>query len=173
MMLIIPAAMIKVAVPILLVPLARADDVCATTSGDTICRTKLSPSTVAAIISTVAVLVLLGCALALFYRRRQLARDKAAVAADAYMIEASQMQMRGPPVLARRTTYSAPYDPRSAPPSKPQSAGVKTPLTTYGGLTYPFSSVRDPVFWSLEWAYRFHSLKAPCRARAPRSPVPI
>ncbi|KAJ6589658.1 hypothetical protein B0H19DRAFT_240331 [Mycena capillaripes] len=139
MVLMIPAAVWKAAAILLLPSFARADDACATTSsGTTICPTKLTPTILAAIISTVAVLLLLGGAFAfVFYRRRQLARANAAVAANVYVIEGSQM--RGPPQFIRRTTYSATYDPAQALPRIPQSAGVKT---KHDGVTYPFARVR-------------------------------
>jgi len=145
--------MMKVAVLLLILPVARADRVCVTSqSGNTVCQNKLSTGTIVAIVCTVVLLLALigGIIAFLFYRRRKFAAAKAAVAANAYVIEASQM--KGP---AAFTTYDATYDPHSAPhgvaglPTKPGSGkgSAKTPQTaptTYGGITYPFPGYSSP-----------------------------
>ncbi|KAJ7260739.1 hypothetical protein C8J57DRAFT_285069 [Mycena rebaudengoi] len=137
-------SMLTVAMLLMALPLVLADQVCNTApDGKTICENKLATGTVVAItMLIVALIALIGGGIGfLLYRRRQFAAAKAAVAANAYVIEASQM--RGPAVY---TTYSASYDPKSAPqgvaglPTKPGSA-KKTPQTaptSYGGVTYPF-----------------------------------
>ncbi|KAJ7864070.1 hypothetical protein B0H13DRAFT_1088090 [Mycena leptocephala] len=143
--------MIKVAMLLLVLPVVRADKVCVTSdSGTTVCQNKLTTGTIVAIVATVILLLLLigGGIAFFFYRRRQFAAAKAAVAANAYVIEASQM--KGP---AQFTTYSATYDPHSAPlgvaglPTKPGSAKTGSPQTaptTYGGVTYPFPGYSSP-----------------------------
>jgi len=86
--------------------------------------------------------LLLGGALAFFlYRRREFAVAKAAVAANAYVIEASQL--RGP---AQFTTYSATYNPFSAPLGvvRPGSAKRPSPLTVPGRVTGPFPEYSSP-----------------------------
>ncbi|KAJ7746165.1 hypothetical protein DFH07DRAFT_592246 [Mycena maculata] len=150
----------RAAVLLMLLPVAFADSVCVTSeSGNTVCQNKLTTATIVAIVLIIILsLALIGTLGFLFYRRRKFAAAKAAVAANAYVIEASQM--KGP---AAFTTYSATYDPRSAPhgvvglPTKPGSAKTtpQTAPTTYGGVTYPFTG---------------HS--APLQSRSPRSPAP-
>ncbi|KAJ7430347.1 hypothetical protein B0H11DRAFT_949796 [Mycena galericulata] len=143
--------MMKLAVFSLMLRVARADRVCVTSdSGNIVCQNKLTTSTIVAIVAIIVLLLaFIGGVIAfLLYRRRQFAAAKAAVAANAYVIEASQM--KGP---APFTTYSASYDPHSAPngvaglPMKPGSAKLTTPQTAptnYGGVTYPFSGYSSP-----------------------------
>jgi len=134
--------MTKLWLLLLLLPVVRADLVCVTSdSGTTKCQNKLTTGTIVALVATVVLLLaLLGSAIAfLLYRRRRFAAAKAAVAANAYVIEAAQM--KGP---APYTTYDPAYD-----PSKPGSAGTtkttpKTAPTTYGGVTFPFPGYSSP-----------------------------
>ncbi|KAJ7016605.1 hypothetical protein C8F04DRAFT_1201840 [Mycena alexandri] len=124
----------KIALLLVSLPVVRADKVCITSdSGTTVCQNKLTRGTIAAIICTVALLLvlILGAVAFLLYRRRQFVRARSNIAADACFIEASQMQ--GPPTF---TTYSAPYDSKEVP-IKPSSAAKPT-STTYAGVTYPF-----------------------------------
>ncbi|KAJ7079915.1 hypothetical protein C8R43DRAFT_344663 [Mycena crocata] len=156
-------ALLLIALPVLPV---RADRVCVTSdTGAITCENKLSTGTIAALVVTIILLITLlgGIVAFFFYRRRRLAAAKSAIAANAYVIEASQM--RGPaafgsaPVHPTKgsgqpyTTYSATYDPRSAPlgvkglPTKPGSAKTNSPNTaptTYGGVTYPFPGYSSP-----------------------------
>ncbi|KAJ6613880.1 hypothetical protein B0H10DRAFT_196550 [Mycena sp. CBHHK59/15] len=137
--------MLKAAVLFIALPVVLADRVCNTSdSGKTVCHNKLTTGTIAAIVlAIVFFLALIGGGIAfMFYRRRKFAAAKTAIAANAYVIEASQM--KGP---VSYTTYSATYDPHSAPngviglPTKPGSAKSGSPQTaptTYGGVTYPF-----------------------------------
>ncbi|KAJ7101643.1 hypothetical protein C8R44DRAFT_887855 [Mycena epipterygia] len=156
------ALLLKAAVLLLLLPVVRADQVCVTSdSGTTTCHSKLTPGTIAAIVLTILLFLalLLGTVAFFFYRRRKFAEAKNAVAANAYVIEASQMQ--GPAQFGShshksydtRTTYDASYDPHSAPqgvlglPTKPGSATKGSPQTaptTYGGVTYPFKGYSSP-----------------------------
>jgi len=143
-----------IAVLLLSVPAARADRICVDTDSGPVCQDKLTSGTIASIVLTVlVVLLLVGGAIAFFCsRRRQFARAKAAVAANAYVIDAAQMKGAVPV-----TTYAA-YSPRSAPIGfKPSSARAGKPSpqtapTTYG-ITYPYSP------------------KGHLRARSPRSPA--
>ncbi|KAJ7438858.1 hypothetical protein FB451DRAFT_1303048 [Mycena latifolia] len=141
-------AMMQVALLLLALPSVRADRVCATSdSGTTVCQDKLTPGTIVALTVTVILLVgLLSGGAYLVYRRRKYAAAKAAVAANAYVIDAAQM--RGP---APFTTYAPAYDPHSAPAKpgiarKPSSAkgAPQTAPTTYGGVTYPFPGFSSP-----------------------------
>jgi len=129
-----------IAVLLLSAPTARADRVCVDTDSGPVCQDKLTSGTIASIVLTVlVVLLLVGGAIAFFYRRRQFARAKAAVAANAYVIDVAQMKGAMPV-----TTYAA-YNPHSAPIGiKPSSASAGKPSpqtapTTYG-VSYPYSS---------------------------------
>ncbi|KAJ7702068.1 hypothetical protein B0H16DRAFT_1902505 [Mycena metata] len=127
----------KIALLLLVPTVVRADKVCITSdSGTTICQTKLTRGIIAAIACTVALLLLLilGAVAFLLYRRRQFTRAQANIAANAYVIEASQMQ--GP---ATFTTYAAPYGSNEVP-----SSAAKTAPTTYAGATYPFPGFASP-----------------------------
>ncbi|KAJ7149732.1 hypothetical protein C8R46DRAFT_1125913 [Mycena filopes] len=133
---------LKLALILLALPVVRASQVCVTSdSGKTVCQNKLTRGAIAAIISLVVLLLILilGGVAFLLYRRRQLARAKAALAESVYVIEPSQM--RGP---AAFTTYSAPYDGSKGPVASKPSSAARTAPTTYGGLTYPFPGFSTP-----------------------------